>query len=549
VEITVSKIDLSITKQILRKEFVAFGQVKSLTITNTPTTTYALVDMPIRKEGCRAIVSLNGELIGHCRIKVEESASRSDDIEAGAILDEIRKWKVDSSFEEVKRYFYSFQGLETITNGEKAFVIGRKGTGKTAILETIYNQNEPNLFIEKLSFKDFPLHLLYSLSDHQFPQPNQFISLWTFITYMHICRMMVKNNAIEVSIRGLLEKFVGGDEPNKNFQRALSNWTAKEFGVDLFGFGGKLGLTERTSLDYGKSWIDKIEIVEELISQNLDNSSYFILFDDLDEFSNENEYMALITSLIKAIYNIRKTFWGKLNIYPIIFLRDDIYELIKDSDKNKWSDFKYDLIWDETSLKKMLAYRLSRALKNDEAPYSFEHIWPKIFSRELLPTGSSDYAIHVTPFEYITRMSYLRPRDYIEYLKLCAVDAHALHTNIITADIIKRARGSFSIHLKDELVDEMQLIIPDIREILSGICTRYGLNYFNYRDIYNYLNETMNDTSTKQNPEFIIKYLFKYSVIGHKEQNHEVCFNYMNKYSSLDYAKPLSIHEGLLGAE
>jgi len=49
-------------------------------------------------------------------------------------------------------------------------------------------------------------------------------------------------------------------------------------------------------------------------------------------------------------------------LYPIIFLRDDIYDLIQDSDKNKWGDFRVDLNWDEAKIKKVMAFRISRAI-------------------------------------------------------------------------------------------------------------------------------------------------------------------------------------------
>ncbi len=85
---------------------------------------------------------------------------------------------------------------------------------------------------------------------------------------------------------------------------------------------------------------------------HLDKSSYYIIFDELDEdyrdVTNKGEfeyYSNLITSLFKAVQDIKSIFRNTdFNIYPVVFLRDDIYSLIKDSDKNKWSDFKVDLI-------------------------------------------------------------------------------------------------------------------------------------------------------------------------------------------------------------
>ena len=76
--------------------------------------------------------------------------------------------------------------------------------------------------------------------------------------------------------------------------------------------------------------------------------------------SHTPEYFSLITGLFKAIQDIRSKFKEKY-IYPLIFIRDDIYELIKDNDKTKWGDFSETLDWNESSIKRLLAFRFTRA--------------------------------------------------------------------------------------------------------------------------------------------------------------------------------------------
>ena len=48
-------------------------------------------------------------------------------------LDEIRKWKLDAKVENNARYFYLFEQARDVESGDACFVIGRKGSGKTAI--------------------------------------------------------------------------------------------------------------------------------------------------------------------------------------------------------------------------------------------------------------------------------------------------------------------------------------------------------------------------------------------------------------------------------
>jgi len=68
-----------------------------------------------------------------------------------------KNWKLEAKLEDNK-YFYNLSEAKQILNGEKLFIIDRKGSGKSAICEYIVNQNQHNIFSQKLSFKNFPFN-------------------------------------------------------------------------------------------------------------------------------------------------------------------------------------------------------------------------------------------------------------------------------------------------------------------------------------------------------------------------------------------------------
>ena len=468
------------------------------------------------------------------------------------ILEELSHWKLDAKFEEMDRYFYNIREVNEIKSGQKAFVIGRKGSGKTAISEMIYKQVSPTVFTEKLTFKNFPFNELYNRSNDSYTRPNQYITLWEYLIYSSICRMMVRNQAIDLEARTALEKMFGGLEPITNLRRSITQWTTGEMGLSLMGTGGVLKRVQ-TEPELSQSWIQRIDVLEDIIKEYLDDSHYYILFDELDEdyknivdAGDQNNYLSLITSIFKATQDIRSKFIGRLKIFPIIVLRDDIYNLILDPDKNKWTDFKVDLDWDEQEIKRLLAFRLSRAYDKDSVGLPFDEIWYQVFAKSWIPYSGGRKNQPV--FDFITRSTQLRPRDYIKYIQTCAEDSLRSQRIIIVPATVKYVDKAFSNYLKSELIDEIHGIIPEIQEIMSIISEirKWNFPIDEFRDIYN--QRVKNGTIKNRDVEFVLKTLFHFSVIGNSPRFGIEFFRYKSRDATFSFKERLVVHRGLFKA-
>lgn len=244
-----------------------------------------------------------------------------------SLLTEIGNWTRDARAEDNDRYFWHLSEVDRIERGNKFFVIGRKGSGKTAICEYFSRKKAHDQFAERLSFKNFPFNELYSQKDHGFTTPNQFITIWKFVIYSTICRMMIRNESVPLEIRNKLEALYGEDQP---LSRRITRWIGKEFGASLFGISGKV---ERAQGAVDREWIQRVDFLEDLIIEHAGDAHYLVLFDELDEDYREikenfesTEYISLITSLFKAVHDVRATFISsdRRNVLPIVFLRDDI---------------------------------------------------------------------------------------------------------------------------------------------------------------------------------------------------------------------------------
>jgi hypothetical protein len=195
------------------------------------------------------------------------------------VLREISNRKREAKAEDNDRYFWHVGEVDQIAKGEKYFVIGRKGSGKTAICEYLGKQKRFDLFAEKLTFKNFPFNDLYAQKNDRYTPPNQFITIWKYLIYSTVCRLMLRNQALPEDLRAQLAGLYEDETP---LGRRVGRWVGKEFGVSLFGLSVKVSKSGPLP-DSPKNWIEHVDFLEDLLLRYAGDATYFVLFDELDE--------------------------------------------------------------------------------------------------------------------------------------------------------------------------------------------------------------------------------------------------------------------------
>lgn len=440
--------------------------------------------------------------------------------EALNIYNEIENWSIEAK-KENKDYFYYFDELNSILSGKKSFVVGRKGSGKTSIAQYLVEQEHADIFCVKLTFKNFPFNILYQLQNtNEYTSPNQYISIWKYLIFSTICQKMSTNNHIEATIKSKLEKLYGSSA-DKSLKDLISHWTTSDFGIEILGCGFNFG-GEKNSNPH--DWVQTSVILEKIVKEYCDNSKYYIIFDELDEDYKDcnnkiesEKYQCMLTSLFKAALDVREIFdRAEKNIYPVVFLRSDIYSQLKDSDKNKWREELIDLVWDRTKLKNMLKHRLSVALKLNEN-LNFQEVWEKLFSVEPVRMGNRGKK-EMGIYEYMERSTEMRPRDFVQYIKECVVIAKSRNQYPILPQTVKDADEHFSNYLKGETIDELYPVLPEIEEILGLLSTirKQNFTFETFEAAYNQL--ISQGGIQKRNVKNILLLLFDAGVIGNNPQ-------------------------------
>ena len=460
------------------------------------------------------------------------------------------EWKLEAKQEDEK-YFYFVNEADDILSGKKNMVIGRKGEGKTAIAQYICNQKDNGVFTEKMTFKNFPFNTLYSLSDCHYTKPNQYISIWKYLIYTSICKQMIANNNIDSKVVKQLIRLFPTEDKNRKLARLIEKYTLKDFGFQIFSSGMNVSREkDRENI----SWLDGVEILEDTILKNIDNSRYYIVFDELDEdyknFNSEEEksnYFDLVTGLFKAVQDIRTLFCEKnLNIFPVVFLRTDIYNLITYSDKNKWSDSIIKIVWTPDKLKELIKHRLNILFGTNNL--SFNDCWRRLFGIGEVGYGSQKMK-KMGSFDYILRSTQNRPRDFIKYFQECASQALNYNCLLIRPELIRNADNQFSEYMKNEIIDEMYAVLPEYEDIFA-ILSLIRKQTFNPNEFVEKYNQMVEEKAIpERGAEKVLKLLFDFSVIGNDPSiKHQAIFKYERDSARFNFKENIIVHRGLYKA-
>ncbi|MBA1324543.1 hypothetical protein G7018_22915 [Pseudomonas plecoglossicida] len=322
------------------------------------------------------------------------------------------------------------------------------------------------------------------------------------------------------------------------------------FKFSLLGSGIEASGTSANQVNE-TTWIERVEILEDLLLEHLDDSEYLIVFNELDEDyrdiadpTNHKKYTELLTSLFKAVQDVRSVFSGEYQLFPVVFLRDDIYDILTDPDRNKWNDLRVPVEWDESTIKSLLAFRISRANDSESNILDFGSAWNMLFSRTPVKYGHQQQK-EMTMFKYITRSTQLRPRDYIKYIQACAEEAITTKSGNITPSIVTKIDKAFSNYLRSEIEDEISGIVPKVKNILNvfSIVRKQTLAISEFDTAYTH---EFGDDPDMPTSDFILRVLFNFSVIGNQpSQINQHVFRYLTPEANLNRKEPIVLHRGL----
>ena len=344
-------------------------------------------------------------------------------------------------------YLKTDQFLKSL-RGEANIVVGRKGSGKSAIFLQIRDRErnkKGNIVLDLkpdgyklIKFKEL---ILSFLEEGTFQ--HTIMAFWEYVLLLEICyKILEKDKEQHKRDHTLYDPY-----------RALADLYHNENYESEGDFSERMGsLMEKITNEYRSKHGDKSNVrlsasnltemlychdVKDLTNRVIEYMSHketcWLLFDNIDKgwptSGLEHEDLLIIRALIDATKKIERQFSrSNIEVNTIVFLRNDVYELLVKETSDRGKEASVLLDWTDPDLLRELI-RL-RIISNDvNGDTTFEALWSKIFVSHYKGEDSSQYLID---------RSLMRPRFLLNLISQCKSFAINLnHDTVLEEDITK----------------------------------------------------------------------------------------------------------------
>lgn len=476
------------------------------------------------------------------------------------IINWLPEFKVSAeSDRDLMRYFFKTPLLERILRGDRWMVIGRKGTGKTAIYEYLRQASPDNLGGHKtiaLSFKDYPWPIQKLYRESMESEISSYQRSWRYIIIIKCLAGLIENMEKQGKIpsdlkdaKKLLSKLFGRPDPDlldivksKIFRLKSLNLPGADIDEVSLTLGGiefeDVAQHEELQRQLRANAFNLLLYFDGVYCRHAAHAKQLVIIDQLDEnwlYGEIEEYSKILVNLILCAQNINNSSVYANNLKVVVFLRADIYETLRFNDKNKvYQDGAVEIKWDYDTLDAMITERIEKYAPA-AAGLNLNERSASIFEKKTVRHGA-------TPLKHMLRRSFYRPRDLIVYLNKIREIHKAATSNLYTSKDLYAAEKNVSSSMYDELIDEWGAQNPNFESYLMALQI-IGYEIFTreqFVEKYKSIKLTASDGETNE----ILRFLFANSIIGQKiSVNWEyVC---TSPHIQIDFQIPFHVNNGL----
>jgi|HubBroStandDraft_3_1064219.scaffolds.fasta_scaffold10505_1 hypothetical protein len=361
--------------------------------------------------------------------------------------------------------FLRTAAYEAVLSGKKRLIIGRKGSGKSAICVTLAAFGGDGYSVSLVTPDDTSLDEIRRFELQGLTDQLAKALFWRYVLEIQVAKLVVahaksSHGKTPKSVRQL-EKFLKENNEAADPKLHTPFWKGIERlkSLSLGAFGAKISL-EINAPSEGLRTSNRLSIVEQGIQQALadldclkSHKHMLLLVDQVEQvWSNDPESDAMVTGLLLAAKHVSKELQG---VRCVIFLRSDIYDVLQFTEADKFHGDEMRIDWSAAALRDLLLIRARASLGRE---ITAEQLWAEIFPSLTMKQSSYDYLISRTQ---------LRPRDAIQFANVCRDTAQKNgHLTVMSGDM-QEAELQYSQWKLQDLIREYRINYPFLAHLFA----------------------------------------------------------------------------------
>lgn len=381
----------------------------------------------------------------------------------------------ENEFRELSGYYLETDQFQRAVRGEVRLVVGRKGSGKTAIFAQVRDRmrgERQNIVVDLrpdgyqlLKFKEMVLRYL-----GQGSLEHTITAFWEYLLLLEICYKLLEKDRLphtrdprlQAPYRKLAaiydsDRYVTEGDFSERLSRLLTHLTddyRTKYGEDA---NRTLSQQEITELLYRH---DVNTLRERVVEYLKIKKGLLLLFDNLDKGWPTHGLtvtdIVILRALLEATRKLERQLQKRdIDCRTLAFLRNDVYELLVSETPDRGKEGRVALDWSDPDLLRELLRR--RLIYSSSLDRPFEDLWQSICVSHVEGEESSQYLID---------RCLMRPRGLIDLVNHCRGYAvNLLHSKIQTEDLLKGVQA-FSSDLVVDIGYEIRDVMPAAENVL-----------------------------------------------------------------------------------
>lgn len=454
----------------------------------------------------------------------------------------------------LSQIFFRDDLLDNVLDDRTFFLLGEKGTGKTAYATFLSNSDYRNTISVIKAIIETDYRKFINLKNKDLLQISDYNDIWRVIILLMITHHIIKgekNSILSFNKFKLLKDAIDefySNAFNPELSYAIEFIEKSDISASLLA---KYAQLQSNSSDQTKTSTQQFQMnliylrkrFEEGISSLKLDRNHIIFIDGIDirpQGLEYKEYLACIKGLAQAVWSINSDFLCNIKdsrgrIKVVLLCRPDIFGSLGLQNSNaKVRDNSVYLDWRTT----YGVYRTSRIFQlidgilgkqqaNGDEYAETGLAWDYYFPYEIdnmLVTEKRD-----NPFIGLLRYSLYRPRDIISYLLLMQdfIKLHQENKSFFSDNAFKGCQQVYSDYLLGEIKDQVDFYYSDYSfdDITLFFSFLGGKNHFSYDNFlsiwprYKQVAErrTVPIGEMIQGPEECLQFLYNLNIIGYRE--------------------------------